>query len=242
MARLIGLLSFYDEKPSWLAACISSYAQAGLTHLVAIDGAYRLYPDGQARSTPDAHDTIVETTGAIGLHLTLVLPTSTWQGNEIQKRTSLFRHADAIAQPDRDWLLVIDADEIVTRALTGWLNELTNTTLDTADVLLWSRDQRDTPEQAQVDQDHNLNPVDTAPIRKLFRHTPGIHCHKNHYTYVTPDQRVLWRGGRRNTDPSLDLTDHIHIEHRSIYRTLHRRAASADYYATRDQTGIETPA
>jgi hypothetical protein len=64
--KLIGLLSFYDEAPSWLSAAIASHHPAGLTHLVVCDGAYELFPDGRARSGIEQYDAINATCEGLG--------------------------------------------------------------------------------------------------------------------------------------------------------------------------------
>lgn len=235
--RVIGLLSYYAERPSWLAGCIASYAEAGVDHLVAIDGAYALFPDGRARSSSSEADTIVEACNGHGIGLTLVRPAAVWAGNEVEKRTSLFRHAEAIAQPHVDWYLVADADELVLRAIDGWKQELAATTRDCADVLLIERADRDTAARAQVDRLLTVDPVTRGPIRKLFRAIPGLHVVGNHYTYRTPNGRDLWSGNVRV--PGLDLTELVHVEHRTAYRSLLRKQASHEYYARRDAAGIE---
>lgn len=235
--RLVGLMSYYDERPSWLSGCIASYAEAGVSHLVAIDGAYALFPDAKARSSSGEADAIVETCNGLGIGLTLVRPREAWAGNEIEKRTALFRHGDAVAEPNIDWFVVIDADELVTRATACWLDELATTDLDTADVLLWERDDRDTPSRAQVDRIVARDPISRSPIRKVFRASAGIHCEKNHYTYVTPDGRELW--SNRIHVPGLDLTEQVQIEHRTRYRSLHRHDQAQAYYRLRDEAGIE---
>jgi hypothetical protein len=237
LMRVVGLMSWFSERPSWLSACISSYAEAGLTHLVAVDGAYAIFPGGLARSNGIEAETIMDVCNGLGLHLTLVRPDVTWQGNEVEKRTAMFRHAEAVCQPGVDWLQIIDADEVVTRALSGWTDELAGTDLDTADVLLWEQEDRDTQPKAQVDRTVVIDPISRSPIRKLFRATPGIHCVANHYTWETPDGRRLW--GSHGMVPALDLTDHFHIEHRTAYRSLHRKGASHDYYRRRDAAGVE---
>lgn len=235
--RLIGLLSWYAERPSWLAACIASYRVAGIDHLVALDGAYAMFPGGAARSSGVEADAIVEICNAHDIGLTLVRPAGVWAGNEVEKRTSLFRHADAIATPGKDWYLVIDADELVTRALDGWRDALADTRLDCAEVLLWEREDRDTEPRAQVDRAIRVDPLARTPIRKLFRATPGIRCVGNHYTWMTPDGRQLW--GSHVREPGLDLTEQLHVEHRTQYRSLLRRDASHEYYRLRDAAGIE---
>lgn len=237
MPRVVGLMSWVDERPSWLAAAITSYAEAGITHLVAVDGAYALFPNGRARSNSVEAETILDTCNGLGLHCTLVRPDKVWEGNEVEKRTAMFRHAEAVAQPGVDWLLVIDADEVVTVAIEGWQDELARTDLDAADVLLWELDDLDEGSKPQVHRVMDVDPVSRSPIRKLFRATPGIRCVGNHYTWEAPDGRRLW--GAHSMVPALDLTDWFHIEHRTAYRSLHRKNASHDYYALRDKAGIE---
>ena len=235
--RLIGLLSLYAERPSWLAASVASYRVAGIDHLVALDGAYALFPGGAARSPGVEADALMEICNAHDVGLTLVRPATTWAGNEVEKRTSLFRHADALAVPNEDWYLNIDADELVTRALDGWRDALADTPLDCAELLLWEREDRDSEPCAQVDRALRVDPLSHAPIRKLFRAIPGIRCVGNHYTWVTPDGRQLW--GNRVKVPGLDLTEQLHVEHRTQYRGLLRRDASHEYYRLRDAAGIE---
>ena len=48
VVKLHGLLSFYDEPETSLLACIDGLANAGVDHLLAVDGAYQLYPDAKA--------------------------------------------------------------------------------------------------------------------------------------------------------------------------------------------------
>lgn len=239
MPRLVGLLSWYQERPSWLAGCIASYAQAGITHLVAIDGAYALFPNAEPRSTSVEHDTIVETTTGAGIHLSLVIPTTPWYGNEIEKRTALFRHADAITQDGVDAVVVIDADEIVTRAYDGWLERFLNTGLHAADVLLWERELNDTQARAQITRSFSYDPRSTQPIRKVFRAIHGTHVTGHHATYQTPDGRRLWAGGNKAVVEGCDLTHDVVIEHRTQWRTKHRFEQSHEYYRLRNHAGIE---
>jgi hypothetical protein len=44
--KIWGLLSWYDESPSWLAEAVASFAPM-LDGLIAVDGAYALYPDAR---------------------------------------------------------------------------------------------------------------------------------------------------------------------------------------------------
>lgn len=231
MTQLVGLLAWYTERPSWLSACITSYHQAGITHLVAIDGAYDLYPGGRPRSSTPEHDAITETCNGLNLALTLVLPSTTWAGNEVAKRTALFRHAEAVTEPS-DWYVVMDADEIVTSAHTNLLDILADTPYDAGEATLWQRDLFDTPTARSVTQQRTFNPEQSQPIRKLFRAIRGLHVVGNHYTYRTPDGRNLW--GDNHLELAHDLTDALTIEHRSIHRAKHRRDQAQAYYKARN--------
>lgn len=242
MPRIIGLLSWYAEDPRWLDRCIQTYAEAGITNLVAVDGAYALYPDGQPSSPAYQHDYIAHACARNGVRLKLHVPEQTWQGNEIEKRSAMFALAEQIAQPGVDWYLVIDADETVRVALTGWIAELECTSLDCADVALCELEPQHTAEQAQINRTKYIDPASRGPIRKLFRAIPGLRCHNNHYTYRTPDDRDLWGDMVSRLAPALDLTPMIEIDHWTKYRSVHRHAQSHKYYARRKSLGVEQAA
>lgn len=237
--RLIGLLSWFDERPTWLTECIASYHQAGITHLVAVDGRYAMYPAAHHRSSFANHDAILATCRGLGISLSLHVPNEPWIGNEVEKRTAMFQYAEAIATPLEDWYLIIDADERVSRALHGWTQELQRTDLDCADVTLHDLEHRDTEPKAQIDRMFAHDPRSNAPIRKLFRAIPGLHCAGNHYTYRTPDGRDLWGQTTRTIEPALDLTSYVSVDHYSQWRAQHRRRLSLSYYDRRQRAGIE---
>lgn len=237
--RLIGLLSWFDERPTWLTECISTYHQAGITHLVAIDGRYQLYPAAHNRSSFANHDAIISTCRGLNLPLTLHIPSEPWAGNEIEKRTHLFRLADTISTDGEDWYLIIDADERVTHATKNWTSLLETTDLDTAAVLLTETEPRDTPAAACVDRQTDHNPVTTGPIRKLFRSHHGTQVVRNHYTYVDRFGDTLWSGRYGAMVPELDLTQHVTVNHLTKWRSQHRYHASHNYYRERNQVGAE---
>lgn len=237
--RVIGLLSFYSERPSWLAGCIASYARAGITHLIALDGAYRLYPNAQAASNSLEHDAIIETSRACGLHTTLVIPDQPWQGNEIEKRNHLFRLADTVSDPDHDWLVVIDADEVVTRATPNLWDQLASTEHHAASCILWERKTLDTQPEAQAARSFSYDPRTAVPHRKIFRAFHGIHCANNHYTYQAPGITLpLW--GHKRLVTEHDLTNDLVVEHRTEHRALQRKEDAQYYYKRRDLEGIES--
>lgn len=219
---LILLFSWYRERPDWIAAALTSASRLGITHVIALDGAYFLLPDARPRSSTYEHLQIIETCNALDIGLTLAWPALAWTGNEVEKRTALFRHADAICEPG-DWLLVWDADEIATNP-HDIRSRLAQTPEDAAEL---------TFTQEERDEDRTIS---RAPIRKLFRWTPGIHADTNHFTYRTRDNRTLW--GQRDQAPAADFTDLV-LEHRTNFRPPARHRQQRTYYERRQQTLAE---
>jgi hypothetical protein len=221
--KIVALLSWYDEQPEWLHAAITSLHHLPTpVHVVAVDGAYADYPKGTARSNLDQYQAIHEATVAIDAGLTIHTPTSTWHGQECEKRTRLFRLGDHAAQPG-DWFLILDADERITSCPPDLPARLT-TTFDVADVTFR--------------EPGPLGPK-TYPIPILFRAIPGITVTGNHYTYRTPDGRNLW-GNAHTTrlEPRVDVTE-LTVDHLTGQRPPARREAAKTYYRTRDAAGYE---
>lgn len=227
--KLIGLLCWYDEPARMLIACIKGLRDAGVTHLVAVDGAYALYPDAKAASDPVQQGAIVTACRELGMTCTLHVPAEPWQGNEVEKRGFLFELGWTVAD-EGDWFWVQDADQIVTRWPTNLLDVLASTEADAAevefvDVVAQRAQQKDWPERFVV--------------RSLFRAQP-IKVGPAHCNYWTADGRSLWNGSGNidGTEP-LDLSGVVEVEHRPDVRPHERQAAKMQFYALRDDLGIE---
>lgn len=230
MTRIIGLLNFYDEPIPDLVACLEGLASAGTDHVVAVDGAYALYPDGKPASDPNQHAALVLSARQLGLGLTLHNPNAVWVGNEVQKRSFLFGLGWAVAEPG-DWFWVIDADEVVMRAPDDLKDRLAATEHDAVEV------------EALDTVALRANQPDWPPrfaVRQLFRAQP-ITTETNHNAYVTGDGRLL-RGFDRDDLPiesALDLTRDVLVEHRPDRREFARLLAKQMYYAARDEAAVE---
>jgi hypothetical protein len=226
VTRIIALLAWYMEDPGWLRDTIHGLARVPVDHLVAIDGAYTLFPDAQARSTPTEYEAIVSTCEQTGIGLTLHTPREPWLGNECEKRSKLFQLADQEATPHQDWYLIIDADEIITTVPADLYAQLAATEHDVAQVTFTE------PHPTLKRRDY--------PMPILFRAIPGTRVVGNHFTYRTPDGRYLW--GNATTDdlePRLDLTDTFRLEHLTHYRDPQRRTAASQYYTARKENVTE---
>lgn len=233
--RLIACLSWYDEKPSWLAAAITSLHHAQIDHLIAVDGAYALLPEGKNASGTEQHHTIIETARALGIGLTLHIPQDRWNGDEVEKRTHMFRLAQREAEPRKDWLMIMDADQVLLTAPHDLKHQLAATKHDVASVIFTERCDPPQDQARQFDWD----PETRYPIRILFRSIPGIRCHGNHYTYTTPDGRRLWGNDQdQPCEPALHIETLV-IDHRTNYRPIHRHEQQYAYYKQRDTLGTE---
>lgn len=218
--KVIGILCWYDEKPSWLAGVVGGLHQADVTHLVAVDGAYAFYPGGRGYSGSEQHQTILEVCQALEIGCTIVTPPATWLGNEVEKRNHAFAVAETIAEPLEDWYFLVDADHFIASAI-GLHHRLAETDADVGEVRFVER----------------YGSLDSAyPLRCVFRAIPGLRFETNHYTYRTPDGRDLH-------DPLIGPVDlsMVEVEHRTRERDRDRRAAQQDYYSRRDREGVEAP-
>jgi len=227
---LIALLAFYDEEPAFLDAYVAGIALAGARKLVAVDGAYALYPGGRAVSPPDQRQALRDACARHDVALSLHTPLSTWDTGEVGKRSRLMRLADLVSKRG-DWHLVLDGDEHIATVpddLAGWLASYTG---DVAEIHLVRQIHADRPS----DEDHH------SMHRRLFRARVGLHVQSNHSTYVTADGRVLWCAGDPDLEePCASLPDLI-VTHMTRHRPEPRHHARGVYYTRRYELNVEPP-
>lgn len=225
---LHGLVSFYDEPPDNIARCLVGLHRARVDRVVALDGAYALYPNGAATSPSSQHAAWIMGARELGIACTLHVPARVWERNEAQKRTALFAYALAGAQPG-DWFVVVDGDEFITRVPDDLEDRLRATQLDVAeiqavDAVALRLQRQDLPER--------------FPVRKLFRAQP-ITVGPAHCMYRAGDGRLLWGMTReQQPEPTLGLTDMV-VEHHPDARPIERLTSKMAYYRARDEARIE---
>lgn len=217
--KLICLLSWYDEQSSWLAELVASMARAGADHVVAVDGAFMLYPEARGHSGSEQAQIVTATAVGAGMGVTVHAPAEPWFGNEVEKRSFLFAAGHLVAEA-ADWFWVCDSDEVITTAI-GLRERLETTECDVGEVTL-------TDGEGQ------------HPIRKLFRaHPAGIRVEGYHARYVDGTGRVLWDNTRyREEEPALGCWD-VKVRHRQRERPAYREANRRECYALRDELGVE---
>lgn len=231
--KLIGLISWYAESPAWLAATVAGLHKQGVDHVVCCDGAYFLYPDAKPRSPTIEATAILEVCNALGMGCTIHEPLAPWEGNEVEKRAFMFKLGLAVAEPNADWFLVMDADSVITTPDPDLKAKLEATDLDAGEITMYMHINQDTPEARAV----HIPSVHQQPIRSLFRALPGLTVKDTHYTYVAGD-KTLWSNDGSQV-PALDCSE-VRMLHRNKDRSVSRNAARVGYYERRDALGIET--
>jgi hypothetical protein len=228
--RIVGLLSWYNENPAWLGAAVTSLAPFA-SHVVALDGAYVLYPGHQPRSPGGQSTAIAEAARAAGMGCTIHEPATCWTGNEVEKRDAMFRLAETVSEPD-DWYFVLDGDEVVTSAPADLAVRCEKTALDVAEVTHWQYRKHYEPHERPFVTDFK----EQRHMRLMFRAIRGLRVIGRHYDRSTPDGRNLW--GEGASEPAEDFSD-VRVEHRKDSRDLYRNNDAKIYYKRRDELNVE---
>lgn len=216
--RIVACLAWYDEPLEHLHRAVTSLRGLADT-LIAVDGAWNLYPDGQSCSAPEQREAIHCAAEEVGI-LAVV-----WQGREwtsqVEKRNFLMREGARCGE----WMLVIDGDEEIVRSP------------DTSDVRTILADTgRDV---ATVVCRHHNDVVNQAPIRRVYRASAGITVETAHNGYRTMDGRWLHGAPSHVTlEPTVALP--VTLIHHATSRGEPRNRSAADYRAARRRVQAES--
>jgi hypothetical protein len=227
--NLIGLLAWFDEPQDLLIRCVRALADAGVDHVVAVDGRYALYEANHDVSSAYEYAGILLVCKTLGMRCTIHQPSGPWTGGEVEKRTFLFTLAHAVAEPG-DWFWVQDADQVATEWPTDLKDRLAGSEHDAAEVTMLDTiarraQQKDWPER--------------FVYRAMFRAQP-ITVGPSHCMYQAADGSLLWGyDGDKRMQAALDLSDCVLVEHRPDHRPHQRQHAKLMYYAQRDHERIE---
>jgi hypothetical protein len=238
--RIVLLLSWYAESPSWLANVVAGFGRV-CDEVVAVDGAYSFYPEAKGRSHPEQAEAIQTAAEAIGVGCTIHRPSDAFYGNEVQKRNLTLSLASAL---EPDWVLCADADYFVTYCDPDTVRAmLEETDLNVATYMLSdAMDPHAMGLKDPVQSDWSL------PTRDIFRWTPDLEYGPAHYTISgTYEGRRQWlkgpelAGGNQDfVEPALDLLGSLVAVHRNRHRTQVRKDDAERYYRARDEAQIES--
>lgn len=210
--RVVGLLSWYEEPASWLAETVASAARL-CDHIIAVDGPYAQFPGALRKpaSGSEQADVIAHAAAGAGIGCTIHTPRAPWWGGEVEKRDWMFRTAELITT-DADWLLVIDADEVLSTVPPDTRDLLAQTDLDVAELRIWDRDGSEILD------------------RRLLRALPGLQVEGAHYVWTAPGKVLRGNQTLQELAPAAPLWD-VRMEHRYRHRAQDRQADKRDYYA-----------
>jgi hypothetical protein len=256
--KVVGLLNWWMESPSWLSAAVSGFARICDT-IVACDGAYSLTPGARARSHPREAEAIMHAAEAGGAASIIYRPTSIWWGNELAKRNQLLRLAGTLELTDEDWVLVFDADQCIlqvdpelarSRLAATDLNVATYTVLDGRDMLddtgvqEWMGLEVPSPfGLSEYVRDRDCDSEWTYKDRNIFRWNPTLRVGPQHWLYSVKGaagKREWVRGPNWDKDvPACDLGRDLVSYHRPEDRPKTRRETQKGYYQMREETRVE---
>ena len=78
--KLVAVLIWYDEDPELLYETVTRLGRIPVDALVAVDGAYDLYPGATGSSPPSNHAAIGDAARTIGVSATIHSPARPWEG------------------------------------------------------------------------------------------------------------------------------------------------------------------
>ena len=266
MSRVIGILSWFDESPTWLAATVASMARV-CDHIVAVDGRYAHYEDRRQRSGAEQHDAIVETCRGTGVGLTLHTSNRVWP-TEMAKRTHCFRLASLEAETFKDWMFILDGDEVLVESpswIRDQLDELANEGINVVGVDLHEIiDPHSNPEKSALSRKLELDYEYTSTSPRFWRALDDLRVDGQHFHYTGVDEHgervVLWAQQRCIEEGApeggmvwnilderwqhlahwADWSGHVRIENRCLMRDRKRFLKRQEYYQLRDELGIES--
>lgn len=226
---IVALLCWYDERPAHLYECVRALGSCCHT-VVAVDGAWELWPEGTPHSSNLEAEAIVQASLDADLGLLLHQPVGIWE-SEIAKRTAAFNLGRTVAGR-YDWFLVVDSDEIAgTQDKAGLLDEL-----DHCGDLVAQVDFATTWLASPFPVHHG--------IRRLYRNLPDLAVTGLHSIYVAthPDGgRVILNGDERlhEVEPAADLRHLLTLHHRKDIRDVDRDNRRGEYIRRREQARTE---
>lgn len=177
--NVVALVSYFDEPAEWLVNQIGMLARCNVSAIVHADGAYQHHPTETAShlSSVHTHTQIAAAAHAAGIKHMHITPAEPWE-SQVAKRNHLVMAGDMLMLGD--WLLILDADEIPTRAI-----DLPATLTDTPAASTAATIRHVTSTSGAPQQTISV----ARPARLLCNGVGHLHCHGAHYHYSHIDHR-----------------------------------------------------
>lgn len=224
--RLLGLIAYFDESPDAIERCVTELSMLGVSDIYAVDGAYRLFPDGRGTSDQarEINDVLARMTSECGMNLTTYTPAGVYMSNEVEKRQLMLDLALVRTGPD-DWIIWYDADFTIedgSRDLRPDLEVLTHAGARWADV--------------EINDSTHLT-LGWYKLRLLWRAVPGMRFVRNHFTIRYHDGVETIVQPKQHDAPGHQLG--VRIRHALNDRAPGRRERQVKYYENRERLGTE---
>lgn len=224
-ALVTAALIWYNERPDDLEACVRGIAKVA-DRLIAVDGAFRRFPDAKAASPAAQARRIRKVAAELGLACTVHVPSEVWAG-QVEKRSFAY----ALAATNSEWVAIFDTDWIASGDGETVRAELRaySPAVDVVTVPMF------TPAGDLAATNWHARASDTRePVVHFVRALPDLGVEIVHwYISATKDGRKVWvqYGGMPSPWPRLPhqlLRSTYGIEHRTLQRDAHHvRAARA---------------
>lgn len=207
---IVAALSWYDEPVDWLRECVESVRFCD--YLIAVDGAYADFPHDKPCSPPEQARAIL---AAAEMDCTLHAQPVPW-ASEVEKRNSMLRMTAAVGA---DWVLRIDADEVVTDVPGDLREQLARASRHVAEATFM---QEMTPGW----------PLWPSQLRCLFRALPDLGVSGAHSRVVaTVDgEQVSLAGPVLSDCEPAETIEGFRMRHRSHERSGDRKSKKQTYY------------
>lgn len=244
--RVIGLVSWWDESPTWLAASVASLGRF-CDHVVALDGRYAMYPDQRLQSSTAELMSIVEAARAVGVGVTIHTAPRTFE-DEMQKRSYLFKLGALEAETHEDFFFILDGDEVVIEAppKADLLERLASTSADVVTATLFERtDPHSNPQRTDLSMKLPLEWRYECATPRFWRAIENLRVVGYHYNYIGEDRSgetvEMWgHDGLVERAEWSSMCGQVIIENRNRMRGKQRDADRETYYQDRDNSGLET--
>lgn len=213
--RICACLCWFDERPKMLRQCVRSLAGVA-DCLAALDGPFGCYPNAARRrtSSKQQYDAIRKTAADVGLPAKIT-GMGPWETQPV-KRSHLVGLAVSYfgLRADRDWLLIVDADEYVDVLRPTWRSKLERTPPQKLVALVegenWSR------------------------MPRLIRALPTL-AYEDAHNRLVSNGRVLIHGAPQV--PVVDLFGLLRVSHDRNGRLRERNINANLYRLARRETG-----
>ena len=212
-------LCFWNEQPEELARAVSSVASVA-DRIVALDGAYRRYPGATDRSSDAEVEAIRDAAGQMDC---LVLQLRRLWAGQVEKRSHLLNAAAL----NSDWLLILDADYVVSADPDTVRRELAATPFDTLAVPL------STPQGEYATNWHRQQAQGVFMTPLVFRALPGMRVEDRHWWYSGlkgGTRHWLWEGDARYPVVPHGSLSGYSVQHNSALQPHEAQMAARAWY------------